>query len=188
MTTKWASNWRQTSLRHAEVEVTQFAMDILSAWQGSTPTEPWTNNPLGIPSKGYGAPTALATPYASFPTMQAFREAFKKAVHSSSGKPLLDALNSEGKHAKAWRVINAMGWPATVTESDYPSRILDLAEGKYTATVKPRKSRERTSAGSQLSSPDVSSAFKAQARLLHEAATRFDSHADAIRHIIEGGR
>jgi len=185
MTTKWPSNWRQTSLRSAGVDVTQFAMDILAAWQKSTPTEPWTNNPIGVPSKGFGAPPALNTPYASFPTMEAFRQAFKRAVHSGSGKPLLDALMSEGEHAKAWRVISAMKWPASATESEYPSRILDLAEGKYTATVKPAKGRERKSAGSQLSAPDVSTVFKMQARLLHEAATRFDSHTAAIKHIID---
>lgn len=184
MTTRWASNWRQTSLRHADVEVTQFAMDILAAWQKSTPTEPWTNNPVGIPAKGYGAPQALNTPYASFPTFQAFREAFRRAVHSHAGKPLLDALMSEGEHGKAWRTINALGWPASATESEYPAKVLDLAEGKYTATVKPKVERKNQSAGSQLPHKDVPQIFKDQARHLHEATAQLGFSSEALRQVI----
>lgn len=185
MTNKWASNWRETSLRHAEVEVTQFAKDVLAAWQRSTPTEPWTNNPLGIPAKGYGAPRALNTPYAAFPTIQAFRDAFRRAVHSHAGKPLLDALMSEGEHGKAWRTISALGWPASDTESEYPSGVLDLAEGKYTDSLKPKVERKNQSAGSQLKHSDIPEVFKAQARHLHRATTDLGFSAAALRQVIQ---
>lgn len=146
---QWPTNWREEALRAAGVPVTQHALDVLSAWFKATPTQAWTNNPLGLPAQGNNAPTALSTPYAAFPTYEHFRQAFKTLAHNTPGKILIHVLLDEGNYAGAWRAINALNLPATKSEPDYPAPLLDMVEAKYRnklQTVKP-EDRGNTASG-----------------------------------------
>lgn len=139
---QWPTNWKEETLRAAGVPVTQHALDVLTAWFKATPTQAWTNNPLGLPAVKGAAPKALNTPYAAFPTHEHFRQAFKTLAHGSPGKVLVHVLMDDGEYAAAWRAINALNLPGNATESDYPATLLDMVEQKYREklqTVEPGK-------------------------------------------------
>lgn len=121
----WPSGWREATLRAADIPVTQFALDMMSAWQRSTPLQPWTDNPLGFPAGFRSAPSVYNTKYALFPSMQAFRVAFVDLMSRPQGRPVRDALSTQDKPSVIWRAVRALGWPANDTETDYPSAILD---------------------------------------------------------------
>lgn len=183
--TEWSDGWREATLDAAGIEVTQFALDVLNYWQQATPTQAFTNNPLGIPSAGYGAPKALNTPYAAFPTMDAFRKAFNTAVHAGSGKPLLSALATQDKLTVAWRAIHGLKWPANLTETDYPATILDAVTDGSTAKLKVSKPSDRKTVGTAPRQTDVHAAIKAQQAALYHAANNIGNAADAITYITQ---
>lgn len=145
---QWPTNWIQETLRAAGVPVTQHAIDVLSAWFRSTPTQSWTNNPLGLDASTSGAPKALHTDYAAFASHDDFRQAFKQLAHNSPGKVIVHVLMNEGQYAAAWRAINALNLPGNKTESDYPSELLDMVEGKYRSKLQTTSAGNRRSAGS----------------------------------------
>lgn len=144
----WPTNWREETLRAAGVPVTQYALDVLHAWFSSTPTQSWTNNPLGLPSVKDRVPKALNTPYGAYPTHEHFRQAFKQLAHGSPGKILVHVLMDEGDHAAAWRAIHALNLPGNATESDYPAALLDMVEDKYRSKMQTVQPSERKSMGS----------------------------------------
>jgi hypothetical protein len=181
----WSDGWREATLNAADIEVTQFALDVLNYWQQATPTTPWTNNPLGMPSAGYGAPKALNTAYAAFPTMDAFRKAFSVAVHAGTGKPLLSALATQDKLTVAWRAIHGLKWPANLTETDYPATILDAVTDGSTPPVKTSKPSDRKTVGLAPKQTDVHAAIKAQGAALYHAANNISNATDAIRYITQ---
>jgi len=122
----WPTSWREALLRQCGIPVTRFALDVLSAWRKSTPLEPWTNNPLGMPVAGTRAPNVLGSGYAAFPGMDAFRSAFALFLVSPAGRPVFDALATQDKPSVAWRAAHALPWPAVKTETNWPAVILDL--------------------------------------------------------------
>lgn len=182
----WPSNWRELTLRAAGIPKTQFALDILSQWRQSTPVDPHTNNPLGMPAKGNHVPRVLNTAYAAFPTMQAFYAAFKRFMHANSGKALLHELISAQSQTATWREIHALNWPANATEKDHPVAVLDKVTEKYRATVTARPRGTTVTTGITHAAPDVHEAVQLQAAVLYKAATSFDKVSDAIAHIVEG--
>lgn len=182
----WPTGWQRNVLRASGIPVTQFALDVLSAWQRSTPVEPWTNNPLGMPALGSGAPTALQTPYAAFPTMQAFQDAFKRYLKSSKGHNVQDALLSAQSNSDAWREIHALNWPANKTESEYPVALMDMVSAAYTDKHAGKQRKPARTTGSTHAPPDVHDAMRKQSNLLHQAANGLDSASAGIAHIMKG--
>lgn|SRR5487761_129025 len=180
----WTQAWRERVLRAGGVPVTQYALDVLSAWRRSTPTEPWTNNPLGHPARGSGAPEALDTPYAMFPTINDFTAAMKRLLKSPAGKQLLHTLITSDSYATAWREIHALKWPANLTESDYPAVLLDMVEQTYRDKLSRTSKEKRKTAGTQQASPDVHMAVRQQGYALHDAMTSFGDGRKAIAHIV----
>jgi len=184
----WPTGWREATLRAAGIPKTQFALDVLAAWQQSTPTEPWTNNPLGMPASGSGYPAALQTPYAAFPSMQAFRDAFKRLIRTMRGRSVLDALLSAQSYSDAWREIHALNWSSNRTESEYPVKLMDMVSAAYTSKTQHKTRDIPTTTGTTHAPPDVHDAMRRQSHLLHHAATSFSNASDAIAHIMKGMR
>lgn len=184
----WPTGWQQTVLRAASIPVTQFALDVLSAWQKSTPTEPWTNNPLGMPALSYGVPVALNTPYGAFPTMKSFRDAFMRAMARTGGANVAQALSMAQSYSEAWRAIHALKWPSNSTESEYPIALMDMVQAAYTSKVQNSTRANPTTTGSTHAPPDVHSAMRQQAMSLHHAATTFNTASEAIAYLVKGNR
>lgn len=182
--TQWPTGWRQALLRHVSIDVTQEALTILALWEQSTPTEPWSHNPLGMPSRGTGAPRALNTPYAAFPSMQAGRDAFAKFLRTSKGRTFSHAMIHPEDIPAVWREIHAFGWPACDTEQDYPGHLLDRAAESYRKSVNAASADRRKTAGKVNAPPDVHDAIRAQGAALHQAATAFQDGRLGIAHII----
>lgn len=182
----WPTNWRQEALRAAGVPVTQHSLDVLSAWFRSTPTQPWTNNPLGLPAKENGAPGAMGTEYAAFPTHDNFRQAFKKLAHGHDDKALIHVLLDEGDLASAWRVINSMPIPGTKTESDYPAELLDMVEEKYRKQLQTVPKSRRRSLGPGPGQASPHHPILVSARRLADASHNAQGLHAAIESLLKG--
>lgn len=180
----WPDSWRENALRASGVPVTQFALDVLSAWRQSTPTEPWTNNPLGMAAKDTGKPRALNTPYAVFTSIGDFTTAFKRFMKSGNGTALLHQLISANSLASTWREIHALKWPANATETDYPAVLLDRMEEAYRSKLATKAASERKSAGTQQAPQVVKDAAKLQGMALHHAAKSFADGRQAIGYLV----
>jgi hypothetical protein len=120
---QWVSTWKKSALQAAGLEPTPFALKALSLWSKSTPMEPWTKNPIGIPAKGYYKRIVPGTPYALFLTYSDFSKAFTTALDSESGGYIKLLLNDGKSIAKLWRAIHELNWPGATTENDYPREI-----------------------------------------------------------------
>lgn len=181
---QWPTGWQKTILTKAGIPATQFAIDVLSAWQKSTPTAAWTNNPLGMPYQGSGGNRALDTPYAMFHSMSAFGDSLARFMASTKGLAVKQVLTSGDSYSSAWREIHGLKWPASTTETDYPHCLLDKVESKYRAKLAAKTKTGRKSAGNQLASCETHEGMRAQAAALHHAATNFKTGTEAIRHIV----
>lgn len=184
--TTWPDGWRETVLRASRIPASQFALDVLSAWRRSTPLIPQTYNPLGMPSKGSRHPPYLGTAYALFPGITAFATAFQRFVTSSSGEGVLRILVAADSPSEAYRAIHALGWPATKTETDYPSAVLDMVEQSYRDSLASTQPAQRRTTGIAQAPPDVHAAVKQQAAVLHHAASHFTDTRKAIGFIVKG--
>jgi hypothetical protein len=182
--TTWPTGWRQHALRRADVPITQFALDVLHLWEQATPTDRYTNNPLGAPAHTFNAPKALQGNYAQFPTMQAFYDAFKTTVHGGGSKPLLTALAANDKHSVAWRAINGLKWPANDTETDYPSTILDRISGDVPKSWGTKNPSERKTVGVQGNTSAAQRNTAAQTAALHHAIHNINDASRAIDYIV----
>lgn len=182
--TRWSSGWKEATLRHAEIPVTDFATTVLTAWASSTPTQPWTNNPLGMPAHGNNVPRALNTPYGLFPTMGAFRQAFARLLKTNSGVSLSRVLAAGDDLPDAWRAIHALGFPANRTETDYPVTLLDMLEDDYRAKMATRPVAKRRTVGTGKARPEVHDAMRAQSYAIAYASRAFDNGSAAIAHIM----
>lgn len=180
----WPDGWKENALRAAKIPISDFAVNVLHHWEQSTPTDRWTNNPLGMPTAKYATPRALNSPYAAFPTLQAFYKAFGTAAHEGHGKPLYTVLGTSEKHAEAWRVIHALNWPANLTETDHPSALLDLIDEKVRKALKVKPASERKTVGVTPQPSGQHAAIRAQSQALHHAANNFSSGPLAIAYIV----
>lgn len=182
----WPTSWREDLLRHAGIPVSRFALDVLSAWEKSTPTQPWTNNPLGLSAQQTGMPPALNTPYAVFPSHGHFRISFGRMIQQQPGSDVALALLNEGDHAGMWRAISRLDLPSGKTETDYPAHLMDMIEGKYRAKLKPTKQSKRKSTGGGEPVVNPHHPVILAAKRLHKASAEFQSLNEAIRHITKG--
>jgi hypothetical protein len=123
---EWPDGWVTATLIDAGLPVSDFTRSVISAWAASTPILPYTNNPLGMPNVPGTTGQLMTTGYAMFVTMPVFRAAFSQWVNSPAGRQVREALALSEKYAPAWRAIHALPWPASKTETDWPSAVLDL--------------------------------------------------------------
>lgn len=182
----WPSGWREATLTHIGAEVTQHALDVLRDWQQSTPTQPWTNNPLGLPAAGNNVPEALGTPYGAFPSHVEFRVALKRIADDGGHLPLIHALHPDTTVAKAWRTISALNLPGSGTESDYPSVLLDRADESYRGKLQTVPVSKRKSMGPGPGPVDLSHPVLHAARQIHGAAANIKGLDEMIVHLLKG--
>jgi len=180
---QWPSSWRESLLRASGIPKTQFALDVLAAWQKSTPLESYSNNPLGMPRSSRSVPSWQDTEYAAYPTMQHFYAAFKRLVSTGQGRAILHVLIAADDHAATWREIHALNWPATKTEQDYPHLVLDMVEQKYRDRLTSRRTGDSKGTGIVTAHPSVHSNVRAQAAALYEVAQKFDDAGSAFEYI-----
>lgn len=135
MANGWPDGWATALLKDAGLPVNDFTLKAISAWNSSTPILPYTNNPLGMPAVKGKTLELMRTGYAMFVTPQLFRDAFAAFIKSPTGTPLDDALSLDEKFSKVWRAVHSLQWPANVTETDWPSAVLDLTSESYRRRV-----------------------------------------------------
>jgi hypothetical protein len=181
----WPTGWREATLRHAGIEPAQMALDILSAWQRSTPVHPGTHNPLGMPSKGTSNVPYLGTPYALFGTMADFRHHLERFLSSRKGAELRGVLDGGESLPAAWRAIHALPWPAVATETDYPAVLLDMIGAAYASKVANGNKGKRKTTGHPRPEPVTHEAIRQQAYTLHRAAVVMNDAGHAIGSIME---
>lgn len=181
---QWPTAWREATLTHAGIGITQHALDVLRDWHLSTPTQPWTNNPLGLPAVGNDVPEAMGTPYGAFPTHVSFRAAFKRLVDSGGHMSVSHALQEGTSVARAWRTINGLNLPGSSTETDYPAVLLDRTDEKYRAKVQAVPVQERKSMGPGTAPVDMSHPVLHAARGIHVAANDMKDLGTAIKYLL----
>jgi hypothetical protein len=185
---RWPTAWREMALMHSGIEVTPHALDVLRDWHLSTPTQPWTNNPLGLPALGNDVPEAMGTPYGAFPTHVSFRAAFKKLVDSGGHMPVAHALQDGTTIARAWRTINGLNLPGSSTETDYPAVLLDRTTERYRTKVQAVPVSERKSMGPGTPPVDMSHPVLNAARGIHVAARDMKDLNQSIQYLLQRGQ
>jgi hypothetical protein len=180
----WPSNWKQQVLASAGIEPTVKSLKAISAWQASTPLDPWTNNPLGMPAKLGAVAKVPGTQYAMFKSITDFYTAFSQFMKSSLGGAIKDALTSDDGYGPVWRAIAATDWPASATETDWPAKVLDLAGQAYIDSVGASGAAQRKSAGKPKAAPAVHEAMRQQAQSVVHATAAFKDATTATRFLI----
>lgn len=182
--TSWPSNWKAQALAAIGVDATPNAVRVMTAWQQSTPLDPWTNNPVGMPAMiGKIAPVP-GTRYAMFKTINDFYTAFGQFGKTPHGRSIVAELTGITNYGPVWRSVAALGWPASATETDWPAKVLDLAGDAYAASVGARPAAQRTSAGKPKAPATVHEAMKHQAESITHAAATFKDATTAVRSLI----
>lgn len=180
----WPGNWKQQVMSAAGIQPTEKALKALTAWQQSTPLDPWSNNPLGMPAKLGAVAPIPGTRYAMFRGFGDFIKAYGQFAKTSLGRAVTDAITSSGGYGPVWRAIAATGWPAGATETDWPAKVLDLAGEAYVSSVASAPAAARKSAGKPRAATAVHEVMKAQAASIHHAAAAFSNATDATRFLI----
>jgi hypothetical protein len=180
----WPTNWKHRALEAAGIPATGKAMRVLSAWARSTPTDPWTNNPLGLPAVPFRTASVPGTEYGAFRSATYFYAAFQKWSQTTAGKAVVAELLSDAGHGPVWRAIASAGLPGSKTETDYPAGVLDLAEEAYRAAAGVTGWAERKTSGKSKAAPDVHEAMKAQARSVTGAVAAFNDSRTAVRFLL----
>lgn len=180
----WASNWKHRTLESIGVEVNPDTIRLMSAWLKSTPLDPWTNNPLGMPSSAGRVQSVPGTLYAMFPSIVAFYSAIGAFSKTPDGREIVRAIGGIPQYGPIWRAISATNWPAVKTETDWPYHVLELAGQSYMDSVMSSTSGKRKSAGSPQASPAIHETMRKQAESLNHAASAFTDARSAVRFLI----
>lgn len=178
---KWPDGWKEAVLADLGVEKTPFLMAVLQAWQQSTPLDPYTNNPLGMPFKPGVNSRLLNTGYGMFASMPDFRRAFVLFVNGGDGYALHQALLNNDSYAPAYRAIHGLGWPANATETDYPSAVLDLVSESTRTRLQTTDPADRTTSGTVGYSAAQQGGIAQLGNALQRAATAALGAANALR-------
>lgn len=182
MGSSWADGWVSATLDDAGLPITDFTRRSIKAWQQSTPILPYTNNPLGLAYVKGVTGQLLRTGYAMYPTMAVFRASFAQLVNSPAWRQLHDALALGEKYSQVWRAVSALRLPASQTETDYPSAVLDLTSEAYrksaTKTAEPSQRKTSGQYGTQTAFGSVAGAISRDSA---NAFTRLQQAAKAAR-------
>lgn len=180
----WPPTWRTRALESAGIPVTTGTLAVIKAWKDSTPLSPVSNNPIGMPAGTLGAPRYLNTRYAIFPSISAFYQAFTSFARSSDGKRIVAAMLSENPYPETWRLISSLKWPGSLTETDYPAKLLDLTEQSYRDSVSATPPAGRKTSGQIGNNPQMHAAMVEQARSVAHAAQAFNDSTKAVQYLI----
>lgn len=178
--TNWPDGWQRQALETASIPVTDFAIQVLTLWAQATPTDRWTNNPLGIPAFGYATQRAFSSQYAAFPTMTAFAAAFKQAAHAKAGAPLYTALAAQDSLTAAWRAIHGLEWPANGTETDYPATILDVVDQAARDAMGAKQASQRKTVGLADTRTNVHATIATHGNQIFQSAANVNSASRAL--------
>lgn len=182
--TSWPSGWQNATLRTAGITPTRFAKDVLSLWQASTPLDPWTHNPIGMPMKGNSPRAVPNTSYAVFSSMSDFRKVFAGFLSSQRGAGTLNVLTNGQSLSDAWREIHALKWPADATESDYPANILDKLADEYAVKLRKRSAGKNKSSGTIQPQPQLHQQVVAGHQTMVRAMQQHTDSSAMIRQIL----
>lgn len=184
----WPADWQHKTLDAMGAQVTGQALTAIRAWKNSTPLPPLSNNPLGMPAGSSGAPSYLGTGYAIFPSMSAFYSAVSAWARSQAGKTVAGALNDSGGYPAAWRAISSLKWPASATETDYPSALLDLTADSYRESVAATPSAARKTSGTVGGESTSRPSLAAQQAAISTAVSSAKTAMDAARIAVAKGK
>jgi hypothetical protein len=180
----WASTWPLSALRAAGIEPTPYARRTLALWNKSTPTEPWTRNPIGIPAKGYGVRKVPNTEYALFLSQQEFNDAFVKAMSGEAGGRIPGLIQSGESPAKLWRAVNGLPWPAAKTEGEWPYLLYVEIGEEYRKKLGVKDPQPSRSSGSHGYNPMANMTMHQHMARMGEAISAKLDLASAIRHTL----
>lgn len=183
---KWPDGWREALISDLGVASDPFLLSVMQAWQVSTPLQPYTNNPFGMPYVKGVSPQLLNSGYGLFPDMMAFRNAFVAFVNSGPGRPLKDALLGGESLGPLYRAIRALNWPGNLTESDYPSAILDLMTDPVRQKLETVAPADRKTAGIIGYSSAQEGGMGQLGNALQRAANAALSAANALNNVRKG--
>lgn len=177
----WPSTWKTSTLQNAGIPVTADSLAIMTAWCKSTPLEPYTNNPIGMPSNSPSSARVSSSAYAMFRDMSTFYAEFARFIKTQAGQNVARAMVSDAAFAEAWRAISALGWPGSKTETDYPSALLDITEAKFRASVSTSPKDHRKTSGTVGASAATHNAIRQQTRTMYNLAASMNNAAEASR-------
>lgn len=180
----WPSNWISRTLESGDIPVTEDTKAIIKAWGKSTPLPPYTNNPIGIPASFHGKVRYMGTGYAMYPTMGSFYSTFKAFMQTFQGQGIMSALTSDKPYPVSWRTIHALGWPGSLTETDYPAYVLDLTTVAYRESVNATPAARRSTSGIVGKDVANNASIMAQTRSMVQAAQNVKDGAAAINLMI----
>lgn len=172
------------ALEAAGIESNDNTRAIMKAWQKSTPTLPQTYNPIGIPASLASMPRVPFTDYALFTSITAFNKVFARFILSTPGKSLKSAMESDKPYPVTWRVISGLKWPASKTETDYPSALLDLTAASYQASVKASDPAKRKTSGTSKAPTALKETILAHNRSVVDAVATMADSKSAVQHLI----
>lgn len=181
---RWPDNWKSQALSAAGIPATPKALKVMAAWAQSTPLQPWTNNPLGMPALAKRIPAVPSTQYAMFSSITDFYAAFGMFATTPKGRALAHEITSDDGYGPTWRAIASLGWPGSKTETDYPSAVLDLAGQSYIDSVTTTAPQDRKTSGVPKAPPDVHAVMRQQAQSLVDASRAFNDASTAVRYLI----
>lgn len=183
----WPDGWREALIRDMGMERDDFLMLAFQKWQQSTPLQGYTNNPLGMPYKTGRYPQLLDSGYALFPTMRAFRAAFVEFLSTPEATRLVAALSVGQRWAPLYGAIHNLGWPASRTETDYPSAVLDMITGPVRGRLQSTATTDRKTSGIVGYTPASPSKSGMMGDAIRQSASTLMNAANAIRRINLGG-
>lgn len=183
---KWPDGWIQALLDNLDIATTSWSIKILDAWQRSTPLEPWTNNPLGVPTLDGMYPAVQGTLYAAFPSMAMFREDFGSRLVAPPGEAMFDELLAQDDIPAMWRAIHALDWPGTKLEYEYPYEVLKLTSQSYQDSILENGPGHRRSTGVVNPQPNPAAMSNEIRTAGSYGANSFLAAGKAFRHLTGG--
>lgn len=168
-------SWLDSVIACLGADDTPLVRAVIRAWRESVPLPAEANNPLGMPASSPGASRWARTAYASFPDMGAFYAALTHFAFSYGGSGVRNALTGNVRPGQAWHAIRNLAWPAIVTETDWPSAVLDLTGDGFQQEHMTCQPEERKTSGvvsgGRHSSPCVSAVTDSITSGLQSGAT-----------------
>jgi hypothetical protein len=180
----WPANWITAALESAGIDATPATMVTMRAWHKSTPVSSYSNNPIGMPAGTVGARPYVGTKYAAFVSMSQFYTAFASFMESYQGQQVKAAMLRTIPYGAVWRLVSQLGWPGSDTETDYPSRLLDLTDSAYRHSVQAAVAATRKTSGVISAPSHVKAEIIEQARMTTEAARALRGMANATPEIM----
>jgi hypothetical protein len=180
----WPSAWRVKALESAGIPVNADTLKVMKAWKDSTPLPVFTNNPVGMPYGSRKSVRYMGTTYGMFASMADFYAAFAMFASTTGGRLVVSAMSGQSVFPAAWRAISSLEWPASKTETDYPSALLDLTDSSYRESISATPVLARKTSGTVGRDPALRNVVIAHARSLTEAAKTFNDATTATRFLI----